>query len=81
MFGEGPRLFSAAVIELAEVQKSYPMGGGEWLPVLDIHAFSVPAGDRWAIAGPSTTKLENCLRASYRELISMERPPIKDEED
>lgn len=55
MFAEGPRLFSAAVIELAEVQKSYPMGGGEWLPVLDIHDFTVPAGSRWAIVGASGT--------------------------
>ncbi len=31
------------------------MGGGERLPVLDIHGFIVPAGSRWAIAGPSGT--------------------------
>jgi ABC-type lipoprotein export system ATPase subunit len=31
------------------------MGGGERLPVVDIHAFTVPAGNRWAIVGPSGT--------------------------
>ncbi len=31
------------------------MGGGERLPVLDIHAFALPAGKRWAIVGPSGT--------------------------
>lgn len=55
MIGEGPLLFFAAVIELHGLQKSYPMGGGNRLPVLDIEAFSVPAGSRWAIVGPSGT--------------------------
>jgi putative ABC transport system ATP-binding protein len=41
------------MIALQDVQKSYPMGGEEWFPVLDIREFMVSEGSRVALVGPS----------------------------